>query len=309
MFDKKDITTDLVKKLIFKQFSQWKYLPIKEVAISGWDNRTFHLGKDMLVRLPSASEYAASVEKEQKWLPFLASQLKLQMPQLQIPAPLAMGYPDAGYPWNWSVYSYIEGETAAVALIKDMDEYTNEYMDPLAVDLAKFISALQSIDTTDGPLPDVKQFSHINGLSFYDNEVHKAVNILKDKIDCDVVIKIWESGLQTKWQNDPVWVHGDISATNILCKNGKLNAVIDFEGIAIGDPACDLVIAWKSFSVKSRSIFRANLSLDEDTWARGRAWALWKALIIAAGLTEHNIIEVKYAWKTLEQIMNDFVNK
>ena len=60
--------------------------------------------------------------------------------------------------------------------------------------------------------------------------------------------------------------------------NGQLNAVIDFGQLGIGDPACDLAIAWALLTGKSREAFRAALKLDSATWARGRGWALWKAL-------------------------------
>ncbi len=48
--------------------------------------------------------------------------------------------------------------------------------------------------------------------------------------------------------------------------------------MGIGDPACDLTIAWTFFRGKSRDVFKENLRLDEETWARARGWALWKAL-------------------------------
>ena len=53
--------------------------------------------------------------------------------------------------------------------------------------------------------------------------------------------------------------------------------MIDFGGNGVGDPACDLVIAWTFLKNKSRDIFRQEMNLDEDTWLRAKAWALWKA--------------------------------
>ena len=57
---------------------------------------------------------------------------------------------------------------------------------------------------------------------------------------------------------------------------------VDFGCSAVGDPACDLVIAWTFFEGPSRAAFRSALPLDDDTWQRGRGWALWKALITIA---------------------------
>lgn len=46
------IDASLAYRLISTQFPQWKDLPIRPVKTSGWDNRTFHLGEEMLVRMP-----------------------------------------------------------------------------------------------------------------------------------------------------------------------------------------------------------------------------------------------------------------
>lgn len=67
-----DISVSLVEKLIAEQFSQWVDLQIEPVAFGGVDNRTFHLGENMSVRLPSAEGYSPQVEKEHRWLPKLA---------------------------------------------------------------------------------------------------------------------------------------------------------------------------------------------------------------------------------------------
>lgn len=280
------------KPLVATQFSQWRDLPVQPVKVGGWDNWTFHLGDQMLVRLPSAEEYAAKVEKEQMWLPRLAPLLPLP-----IPTPLAMGAPNDSYPWHWSVYRWIEGETAAIAPIANMCDF--------ATSLTKFLSALQHIDPTGGPLPGSHNFYRGGPLMTYDAETRQAITALKGKIDGDAATEVWETALATTWQSSPVWIHGDVSVGNLLVQDGKLSAVIDFGGLGIGDPACDLVIAWNFFCGQSRKTFRALLPLDEGTWARGRAWALWKALIVAADLTETNPIEAAQPFFTIEEVLAD----
>ncbi|MES2607464.1 MAG: aminoglycoside phosphotransferase family protein [Pseudomonadota bacterium] len=287
-----NINTALVRHLVESQFPQWKDLPVQPVAIGGWDNRTFHLGKHMLVRMPSAEEYSLKVKKEQKWLPILSPLLPLPIPE-----PLAIGEPAANYPWRWSIYRWIEGETAACGYIADLDNF--------AISLAQFLIELQSIDTTGGP-QEPQSFSQIGVLATYDSETRQAIAVLKNKIDAVAAIDIWEKALETTWQNSPVWVHGDVSSGNLLVQDGKLSAVIDFGGLGIGDPACDLAIAWKFFQKKSREIFRETLPLDAGTWARGRGWALWKALIVAAGLVETNAVEAAQAWHTIDEVIKDF---
>ena len=177
------------------------------------------------------------------------------------------------------------------------------------MDLAHFLNALQKIDRTGGPLPKPHDFVHISGLAAYDNQMRQAIHILRDKIDSNIASEIWQKGLKTTWQYPPVWVHGDISSGNILVDKDKLCAIIDFGGLGIGDPACDLVIAWKFFDKKSRDIFRTKLHLDESTWSRGRAWALWKSLIIAAGIIKSNSVETAQIWYTINEVFKDFKYK
>lgn len=289
---KLSIDETLVRHLVATQFPQWRDLPVQTVKVGGWDNRTFHLGEHMLVRMPSAERYAMKVEKEQKWLPKLAPLLPLP-----IPTPLAMGEPNDSYPWYWSVYGWIEGETAAIAPIVNICDF--------AASLAHFLSALQHIDPTGGPLPGPHNFYRGGSLMTYDAETRQAITALKGKIDGDAAAEVWETALATSWQSSPVWIHGDVSVGNLLVQEGRLYAVIDFGGLGVGDPACDLVIAWTFFRDQARKTFRALLPLDEGTWARGRAWALWKALIVAAGLTETNPIEAAHSLRTIEEVLAD----
>ena len=291
--EKFKINAILAHRLMVAQFPQWKDLPVMPVVVGGWDNRTFHLGKDMLIRMPSSMEYADKVDKEQKWLPKLAPLLPLE-----IPKPLAMGRPSADYPCEWPIYRWIEGETVAFTPVHDIED--------LAVRLAKFVIALQQINIPEGPLPKFGDFSYIGGLSAYDNETRRAIVALQGKIDAEAATTLWEKTLTTRWQLKPVWVHGDISAANLLMQNGKLKAVIDFGGLSVGDPACDLVITWKFFQGKSRDVFRQTLSLDKDTWTRAGAWALWKALIVWAGFVETNIVESNVARRTVQEVLEDY---
>lgn len=287
------IDVPLVQRLISMQFPQWADLPIKPVAVGGWDNRTFHLGDQMLVRMPSAEAYAMKVEKEQLWLPRLAPVLPLS-----IPTPLAMGEPGEGYPWRWSVYRWIEGETASIEHIADLSQF--------AATLAEFLSVLQRIDATGGPIAGPHNFYRGGPLSTYDAETRQAILILGDKIDAELVTAIWDTALASTWTAPLVWVRGDVSTGNLLVREGKLSAVIDFGGLGIGDPACDLVMAWTFFKGESRKAFRAALLLDNETWARGRGWALWKALIVYAGLPGTNPLERENSKRVFEEVLTDY---
>jgi len=284
------IDETLVRRLVTAQFPEWAHLPVGSVETGGWDNRIFHLGENMLVRLPSADDYSAQVEKEHRWLSRLAPALPLP-----IPTALAMGEPASGYPWRWSIYEWIEGDIAVPERIGDLTRF--------ATGLAQFLVALQRIDPTDGPRPGPQNFYRGGSLTTYDAETMKAITALRDRIDVDVATHAWETALKTTWERPPVWIHGDVSAGNLLTQAGRLSAVIDFGMLGVGDPACDLAIAWTLFEGESREAFRDALTLDADTWNRGCAWALWKALIVAAGLSEANVIEMARPLHVINEVL------
>ncbi|VEB33877.1 aminoglycoside phosphotransferase family protein [Legionella cherrii] len=287
------IDVSLVHRLIQSQFPQWSALSIQPVEFSGWDNRTFHLGSDMTVRLPSDAFYALQVEKEQRWLPYLASHLSLP-----IPIPLAKGEPAVDYPWPWSIYRWIKGQTASIARIDEMNRF--------AADLAQFLLQLQGINASGGPVAGEHSFYRGGALSTYDAETQEAIKILRHQVDSGTLSAIWSEALSEAWRSAPVWVHGDIAPGNLLVKEGRLCAVIDFGQLAVGDPACDLVIAWTFFKAESRQVFRKTLQLDKATWARARGWALWKALIVCARLPGTNPEDIEKSWKVIDELIADY---
>jgi aminoglycoside phosphotransferase (APT) family kinase protein len=263
------VTAELAGGLVAAQFPQWAGLRVEPVAEGGWDNWTFRLGTTMVVRLPSASPYAQAVEKEHRWLPALAPRLPLP-----IPVPLAKGEPSAEYPLPWSIYAWLDGETATADRIGDQDEF--------ARDLAGFLAALQDVEAADGPPPGTHNWFRGGPLRTYDEDTHGALEELAGHVDVELARDIWTRALQAPWDGVDRWFHGDVAAGNLLLDDGRLSAVIDFGTCGVGDPACDLAVAWTLLSADSRPTFRDRLSVDEDSWARGRGWALWKALITCA---------------------------
>jgi aminoglycoside phosphotransferase (APT) family kinase protein len=246
----------------------------------------------MVVRLPSGEEYADQVSKEQRWLPLLSASLPLS-----IPMPLALGQPAADYPWSWSVYHWLEGEAASSGAIADLTEFASS--------LGRFLGALQRIDATGGPVPGPHNFHRGGAPGIYDGQTRQAIAALKGNIDGDAATAVWEAALASTWQGPPVWIHGDVSASNLLVQAGRLNAVIDFGQLGVGDPACDLAIAWTFFEGANRQAFHDALSLDAETWARGRGWALWKALVVTSGLVEATAIESAHSRRTIEEVLAD----
>lgn len=272
--DRADITPSIARCLVETQFPQWAGLPIRPVDHAGWDNTTFRLGDDLSVRLPSADNYSAQVDKEHRWLPVLAEHLPLP-----IPHPLAKGAPGCGFPRPWSVYRWLPGAHATVERVASMPEFARE--------LGEFLTALYAAPTAGGPQPGQHNFHRGASPEKYDAQTREAVAYLAGQIDAATATEVWEASL-APWHGRPVWLHGDLSASNLLVTEGRLSAVIDFGTAAVGDPACDLAIAWTFFAGASRQIFRDSVPLDEQAWARGRGWTLWKALITLAEAVRSN---------------------
>ena len=287
-----DISASLVGQLITQQFPQWAGLPIWPVQPGGWDNRTFHLGEHMSVRLPSAEGYVLQVRKEHRWLPHLAPHLPLP-----VPVPLALGVPGCGYPWPWSVYAWLDGESALTGHVHDLTA--------LASNLGGFLAALQGIDAADGPLPGLHSAFRGGRLNTYDAETRQALAELHGEIDTRGALALWEAALATPFHGPPVWFHGDVAAGNLLVQEGRLSAVIDFGCAGVGDPACDTVAAWTLFSGESRRAFRAALALEPDCWARGPGWALWKALITLAEHRGTDVTKAVESRRVLAQVLAD----
>lgn len=268
------VETAQVRRLVQSQFPQWADLPIRPVARGGWDNWTFHLGDDMLVRLPSAAEYALAVEKEHRWLPILAPQLSVP-----IPTPLGHGAPSPEFPHPWSVYRWLPGETATPERIADPVRF--------ATDVAAFLSALQAADPSGGPQPGVHNWFRGGTLRTFHASTRRALCDLDGHIDVERARESWAEALAAPWDGVDRWFHGDMARGNLLLDDtGHLSAVIDLGTCGVGDPACDLAVAWTLLTAEGRQVFRERLGVDDATWARGRGWALWKVIATCRSAAE-----------------------
>jgi len=285
--DEFHVDAGLVGALIASQFPQWSHLAIEPVSSAGTDNALFRLGPNMSVRLPRIGWSVGHVEREHRWLPFLAPQLPIA-----IPAPIALGVPEHGYPWKWSVLEWIEGTNPTPSSPLDWQKF--------AVELAGFINTLHAIDTTNAPLS-------WRGEPLVDrNErVQASLAEVADLIDVDAERSMWVSAIDASpWTRPAVWVHGDITRGNMLCDRGELAAVIDFAP-GIGDPACDLTPAWNLLPPASRCTFRSELQVADATWNRGRGWALSVALIELPYYRDRSQGIVDHALYVLSQVLSD----
>jgi aminoglycoside phosphotransferase (APT) family kinase protein len=289
--DELDIDEALVQRLIAAQFPHWSSLPLERVASSGTDNAMFRLGDELAVRLPRRQGAAEQIEKEHRWLPRVAP-----LP-LEIPAPIALGQPTRDYPWRWSVNRWLGGESAITATIDDERV--------AAIAIAGFITALQRIDPTGGPEPGSHNFGRGVPLAKRDRYVRAALASLDGELDVALVAAAWERALEaSEWTNAPLWIHGDLAPGNLLVRNGRITGVIDFGGLAVGDPACDLMVAWNFLKGDARAAFKAALNPDEATWARGLGWALSMSVIALPYYLKTNPVIVENSRRTIAAVLS-----
>ncbi len=285
-----EIETDiaLVRRLLAGQLPQWADLPIAAVGSYGTDHDIYHLGDHLAVRLPRIRWATQQAAKEAEWLPRLAPHLPLG-----VPVPVAMAGPAEGYPFDWSVYEWLPGEDASSG-IADLSQ--------AAADLAAFVRALRRVETAGAP----RRPPHARGgpLPEADEHVRRSIAELGDRIDGAASLRSWQESLDAPaWDGPEVWVHGDLLPGNLLVVDGRLSAVIDFGGLNVGDPACDLQPAWNVFAGGSRERFRAELDVDEAMWLRGRGWALSQAVVALPYYWNTNPGIVRQASRALANVL------
>lgn len=171
------INESMVRSLISDQFPHWAHLPVRPVARSGWDNRSFRVGDGLIARLPSAQGFEAQVHREQRWLPYLRSHLPLAIPES-----VALGQSGRGYPWAWSVYKWIPGESAADQAPTDISQFVEH--------LSHFVSALHAVPADAGPVPGAHNFYRGNSLRVYDEQFREVIVILGGQIDTRTALQV-----------------------------------------------------------------------------------------------------------------------
>jgi aminoglycoside phosphotransferase (APT) family kinase protein len=289
--DETDIDASLVGRLIVGQFPQWAELTLTKVRSAGTDNAMYRLGDDMAVRLPRLSRVAKHVDKEQRWLPQLSPSLPLATP-----VPIGKGVPGEGFPYPWSVYSWLDGNNAVDEPIGELSE--------AAARLGQFVAALSRIDATGGP-PSFRG----RPISTHDDDVRATIRILAadGTVDPDVATAAWQTALTAPaWDGAPVWLHADLHPANLLARHGRLTAVIDFGELGVGDPACDMLPAWTLLTAQTRDLFRAEAKVDDATWARGRGWGLCLGLGAVHAYRVTNPVLAAIGQRAVAEVIADY---
>jgi aminoglycoside phosphotransferase (APT) family kinase protein len=282
--DEVAVPAELVRGLLAEQFPRWAGLPLAGVPSYGTDNVLYRLGDELLVRLPKIHWATGQIPLEVELLPRLAPLLPVE-----IPAVVALGEPALGYPWTWAVYRWIDGSAPTTGTVE------------LAHDLAAFISALQRAETAGAR----SGASRGGPLSLRDADTRAALAQLDGEIDVAAATAAWEAALYTPpWPHEPVWLHGDLLEGNLLVRDDRLCAVLDWGAACAGDPAFDYHIAW-SLLAPVRDELRAACGVDDDTWARARGLALSQALIALPYYLETSPPIVARSRLAIEQVLGD----
>jgi aminoglycoside phosphotransferase (APT) family kinase protein len=288
--DEIDTDIPLVSRLLATQFPRWADLPLRPVEPAGTDNAIYRLGDSMAVRLPRIDWAVRQPVKEHAWLPRLARHLSLAIPE-----PLALGEPGEGYPWRWSICTWLPGEPASRDHLDDPGA--------AAIDLARFVHELEAIDAVDGPPPDGRG----EPLDTRDEACRASIAEVGEGIDRTWAEAEWDAALAAPaWAGAAVWIHGDLDARNLLATRGRLSGVLDWGSLAVGDPAADVMVAWRLCDADARRRFRADLQVDDATWSRARGWVLSQAVMILSYYTpKTNAVLVTEAERWLSELLAD----
>ncbi|KAB7677162.1 aminoglycoside phosphotransferase family protein [Bacillus sp. B1-WWTP-T-0.5-Post-4] len=264
--DELKIEERLVRRLLVDQFPRWAELPLRKVEPVGTVNAVFRLGDEYSIRLARRKGPTTPGGREFLWLPKIAP-----LVPLEIPVPIAQGRPNNEYPWFWEIHSWLKGETVPIEALEEIQA---------ARDLAEFVLALQQVDPTGGPLG--------RGIPLAQRDKDFRYWLARFNGD-PAVSAVWESALSAPpWNGPPVWHHGDLDVRNWLVRDKRISGVIDWGTMGIGDPACDVMVAWKLHSPEARDVFLDATRTDDATLARARGWVVSQAVAILAYYTPQN---------------------
>ncbi|HRD62639.1 MAG TPA: phosphotransferase [Nocardioides sp.] len=275
--DELPIDLALVRALVDSAFPEFVDDDLRQLGDSGSSNALFRLGQDKLVRLPRQPGGGASIDKEALWLPYVAARVSVE-----VPAVVGVGEPDLGYPERWAITTWLDG----IRPPGPRSTPQEPGMAGLAGDLARFLIELRDMEVPERARDD-EALTWYRGqpLGELDADFRESAAECRDLgtgLDIDAALRVWDRAVAASGAVEPIhsWYHGDLLLENLLLdETGRLAAVLDFGGLAVGTPTVDLVVAWEVLDLEGRRAFRRALDVDEATWTTSRGWALLIAMI------------------------------
>ncbi|WP_446665122.1 aminoglycoside phosphotransferase family protein [Flexivirga sp. B27] len=285
-----DLSTDLVGELLREQHPDLLNRPITRVASHGTVNAMFRTG-DLVCRLrleavdPDAARKAIDAEVDAARV---LSAVDVLTPEL-----VARGEATAAYPMPWTVWRWIDGETASHADVGSNVEFAEA--------VGRFVIQVHDLPTEGRTFDGVGRGGR---LADSDDWIDECLHQSSGLIDT--------ASLRARWQEwrrlpqDPsmdLWTHNDLMPGNLLVRGGRLVGVIDVGQAGVGDPAVDLQPAWNLFRGNARRAFRDVLGADDEQWERGRAWAFEQAIGSLWYYRETNPEMSRTAYRTLTALL------
>jgi len=276
------IDEPLVASLLQDQHPDLAGEPLRFVT-HGWDNVTWRLGDILAVRLPRREMAAELLTKEQQWLPSIAARLPLE-----VPSPVRVGLPGNGYPWHWSVVRWIEGETLDRSPAAPTE----------ARRWGETLASLHTVAPAHAPV-----------------NPHRAQGLPVERFQtrirsagCDVaaagsrLVPLVRAAARLP-RPQPRWVHGDLHPRNVLGRDGRILAIIDWGDLTAGDPATDLASMWLLFEPgRHDEVIEGYGGVDGDTLIRSRAWAAHIGSLLASITDDAAHVEV--GERTLQRLLD-----
>jgi aminoglycoside phosphotransferase (APT) family kinase protein len=287
--DELEVDEALVRRLLAAQFPEWAELLLEVLPAGGTDN-IYRLGHELSVRLPRRRDWASwSLDNEFEWLPKLAPLLPLR-----VPTPVARGAAGEGYPHEWAVSTGSTAKTRRACPSTSRSQRST------------LRSSSQRCSASIRPQARFRQAAAARSARAIRPRAQELPRSPTRSIDATAVTAAWEVALAApEWDRPPVWIHGDLDARNLLVRDGQITGLVDWGSVCVGDPACDVKVAWAVLDAQTRPILRELLEIDDATWARGRGWALSQAMIALPYYLHTYPVIVQEAWRWHAEALAD----
>jgi aminoglycoside phosphotransferase (APT) family kinase protein len=249
--DEIEVDLPLVRALVDRALPDLAGRPLRRLDTCGSSNVLYRLGDDLLVRLPRQPGGSETITKEARWLPYVAAALPVAVPRV-----VAVGEPDLGYMERWSVVCWLDGD------VVDAPVGPGTVAAELARDLADVVGALGELAVPSDALADpALRWYRGDPLAAMDAATRRYLADCRSlpgvDLDVDACLRVWEAAVVRASASEvvaPRWLHGDLVAENLLLREDRLAAVLDFGGLSVGDPTVDLVVGWDVLDPAAREV-------------------------------------------------------